>query len=497
MGVASERSGSKPAIGLSTRFAILVLLVVALSAALYFVWNSYAQHDSVSNRVLTEARTLNTEMLAVWDYIDASQDVINKNSDGTYDFKGIYCAVAGRGIAKRFTSDSEGYIIRYIREKPRVGTDSPDEFERQALDLFSSGSESEFYDITTYEDETVFRYVSALTIEANCLNCHGEPAGEFDEAGFMKEGMKLGDLGGAVSITIPLGAYEEEAAAASMRSIAFLSAMAVAIILIIRFALHRWVTDPLARANAQLQNENEEKSNFLTIMSHELRTPLSSIIAAADFWEKTTRGEDPKEQRLVNEIKENSKSLLDMVNNTIDVARLEAGSFETVCGEVDVSDVVNSTARAVESLAKKQNITLIKSVDDDVPIVMSDSEALRKIIMNLLSNALKFTEGGGKVSVEIGYRHESEELAIVVKDTGMGIPKESLESIFSRFTQGSTAREQGKSGSGLGLFLVKSLSEKLGGGVEVDSTVGLGSTFTVTIPATPINDEGLSDDAYE
>lgn len=499
MSVASECLKGRSGIRLSARFALLVSLVVAISAILYFALNGYAQQESVKNRVLTEARTLNTEMLAVWDYIDDSQEEINRNADGSYDFKGIYCAVAGKGIAQRFTKNSEGYGIRYIRENPRIGTDSPDEFEQTALNSFAANSQTEFYDIVeSPEGETVFRYVSALTIEENCLSCHGEPAREFDEAGFLKEGMKLGDLAGAVSIIIPLSTYEQEAGEALHRALFFFIAMTIGIVLIVRFALHRWVTNPLAAANAQLQSENEEKSNFLTIMSHELRTPLSSIIAATDFWEKTIKKEageeETKEERLVREIKENSKSLLDMVNNTIDVARLEAGMFETVYGEVDLTDVVGSTVRAVEALARKQNITLSKSIGADVPIVLSDAGALQKIVMNLLSNALKFTDEGDEVSISVEYCYEKEELLIIVQDTGMGISQENLENIFSRFEQGSMAKEQGKSGSGLGLFLVKSLSEELGGGVEVSSTVGVGSTFAVRVPAEPILDEDAKEE---
>jgi signal transduction histidine kinase len=409
--------------------------------------------------------------------------------------------VAGKGIARLFTKGSEGYLIRYVREDPRVGTDSPDAFEQEALGLFSAQGQTELYRITTLpEGGTAFRYASALPIERNCLVCHGDPKGSFDEVGFLKEGMRLGDIGGAISITIPLEGYEEEAAEAVFRGVVFFLAMAGGISLIIRFALNRWVTGPLSRSNLRLMAENEEKSNFLTIMSHELRTPLTSIIAATDYWEKTSRkarGDASNEGRLVDEIRQNSRSLLDMVNNTIDVARLEAGRFETSCSELDACDLVNSIVGSLECLSRKHGVTLKKRIGADIPILLADAEAIRKIVMNLLSNALKFTEAGGVVTITVDYCAQEEALTITVSDTGIGIPPEDLEAVFMRFEQGSLARAHGGAGSGLGLFLVKSLTEKLGGTIQATSTVGVGSTFVANIPVPPAPAESMDEDDGE
>ena len=122
---------------LSLKLAALVTVVVVVAAAAYIAWTQWAQNAAVESKVLAEARTLNTEMSAVWDYIDESQQAINVNADGTYDFKGIYCSMAGKAIAQRFTRDSDGYGIRYVRENPRSATDVPDEFERAALRRFT------------------------------------------------------------------------------------------------------------------------------------------------------------------------------------------------------------------------------------------------------------------------------------------------------------------------------------------------------------------------
>lgn len=477
---------------LSLRVVCLTVAVVAVAAGLYLAWSQANQEAAVQSKVLAEARTLNVEMQAVWDYIDDAQTAINTNADGSYDFKDVYCSVAGKGIARRFTQNSEGYVIRYVREDPRAGTDVPDTLEAEALRRFEAGEASEHYEMTTFEGMPAFRYVSALTIKRNCLQCHGDPVGEPDVTGFLKEGMQMGDIAGAVSMVIPVEAYESEARADMMRSLVFFVLLAAAIALVIGLALRRWVAAPMERANEQLQSENEEKSNFLAIMSHELRTPLSSIIAFTDIWEKSVRAKDPGEEKLVREIKDNSVMLLNMVNNTIDVARLEAGRLEVQIDDVDLVDVVNAVFAVAEPLAIKQGIALSKTVDQRVPVMRSDGEALRKIILNLVSNALKFTDEGGTVSVDARLAEGGHAVVVRVADTGIGIAQRDREQVFSKFTQAGSQRATGSAGSGLGLFLVKSLTEKLGGRVAVDSEQGRGSVFTVEVPV--VSAEAAADD---
>ena len=474
---------------LSVRVVCLTFLVVAVAAALYLAWSQTSQEAAVKSKVLAEARTLNVEMQAVWDYVDDAQTAINTNADGSYDFKDVYCAVAGKGIARRFTMNSEGYAIRYVRDDPRSSTDVPDSFEAEALRRFEEGEASEHYGMTELDGAPVFRYASALVIKRNCLECHGEPAGEKDVTGFLKEGMRMGDIGGAVSMVIPVGDYVSEAREDMARALLFFVVLAAAIALVIGFALRRWVAVPLERANEQLQSENEEKSNFLAIMSHELRTPLSSIIAFTDIWEKSARSKDPSEEKLVREIKDNSVMLLNMVNNTIDVARLEAGRLEVQIDEVDLVDVVNAVFSVAEPLAIKKGIELRKSVDKRVPVMRSDWEALRKIILNLVSNALKFTDEGGSVTVAARLADGGRMVAVEVSDTGTGIAPRDRERVFSKFTQAAT---QGSSsgGSGLGLFLVKSLAEKLGGKVSVESELGKGSVFAAVVPVESVEGDG-------
>ena len=419
-------------------------------------------------------------MRAVWNYIDDSQQAINFNSDGTYDFKGIYCSMAGKAIAQRFTRESDGYIIRYVRENPRTATDEPDDFESAALTRFAEGATAEHFQMDVREGRPVFRYASVLPIKRNCLVCHGEPAGAPDETGFLREGMELGDVAGAVSIIIPLGSYVQQAQADLVGSVTFFCVLAAAIAVVLVLTMRRWVAIPLERANEQLENENERKSSFLAAMSHELRTPLTSIIAYTDIWEKEPHGDPENQRRFVDEIKQSSAQLLEMVNNTIDVARLESDRLELQWDEVDMFDVVCEVAATGSPLAAKRGVALEHEVDCRVPIICSDDEALRKILLNLTSNAIKFTDVGGRVKVCVRPDRDPAFVRISVEDTGIGIDREDHARIFEKFSQVKQVEHSG--GSGIGLFLVKSLTEGLGGSVSVSSELGRGSTFAVRVP---------------
>ncbi|WP_304425979.1 ATP-binding protein [uncultured Adlercreutzia sp.] len=480
---------------LSLRVAVAVIVVVGCAGAAYVLWSGAVQQETVHSKVLTEARTLNKEMQAAWDYIDEAQTAINTDKDGTYDFKNVYCAVAGKGIARRFTQNADGYVIRYVRENPRTGSDAPDDFERRALNHFTVGGSTEYYEMAEMDGQPVFRYSSVLLIRNNCLDCHGAPAGEKDVTGFIKEGMEIGDVAGAVSMVIPIKSYVKEAGEEQTRSLVFFVGLALVVAVVLSLLLRRWVAAPLEQANRQLASENEEQSNFLAIMSHELRTPLSSIIAFTDIWDKSDREKDPEEERLVGKIRDNSHTLLNMVNNTIDVARLEAGRLEVTLDEVDLVDVMGAAMAVAEPLAMKKGVTLTKSVDPAIPVMHSDGEALRKILVNLATNAVKFTDEGGTVTVSARMAERDGAVELEVADTGAGIAPEDRERIFEKFSQAKAAAgggavgaggrydKAGKApGSGLGLYLVKSLAERLGGKVRLRSAPGKGSVFTVTVP---------------
>ena len=266
-----------------------------------------------------------------------------------------------------------------------------------------------------------------------------------------------------------------------MLTIAFFSIMLAVTIVLVRWALKKWVIDPADETNARLEEDNAAKTDFLTLVSHELKTPLSSIIAFAYIWQSSEKERPPDEQYLVEEVRDNSKVLLGMVNNIIDMARVESGKYKTSAEEVDIVDIMNAVKATADPLAIKKGISLWFEAMTGIPIVLTDWEAARKILTNLVGNALKFTDAGGSVTVS-AKTDDSGTLTVEVSDTGCGIAQEDLALIFDRFGQASSTHPEGEQGSGLGLSLSRQLAAMIGATLEVTSQPGEGSTFSLRFP---------------
>ncbi|MEQ3362992.1 ATP-binding protein [Raoultibacter massiliensis] len=536
-----------------TTIVLIVLLVV--SVALNVVWSDSTQREQAEAEMLEKARILSYEMDAVWEFMDMNQARIDTDSDGSYNFKGLYCAIAGKSIAKILERDTN-YVIRYTNLEPRKKASMSDDYESEAIRLFNDGSAVEKYGIETYNGQEVFRYVTPIYLEESCLDCHGDPAGELDVTGYPKEGMEVGDLIGVTSIIMPIDIYMAGIQENVTRQVGYFSFIIVMVILAVYVLITRLITRPLsevenavgqiengnfevnlegikgngeikdlavkfdimaeqlralygnlegqvelrtaqlesanellekqrsqlARVNEELQAENQYKSDFLAIMSHELRTPLTSIIAFTEIWQQANVDRSEDETAAVKEVKENGQLLLQMVNNILEMARVEAGRNELSVEPFDMMDLIGLVERSIGFLAEQRNISLTTVVHQDVPIITADWEKIRRIVENLASNAIKFTRKGGSVSIEVSYHEETERLSIAVSDTGIGIKEEDLSLIFERFTQSDKSSYRRYGGSGLGLAVVKELVEMHGGTVEVRSVYKQGSTFTVWIP---------------
>ena len=258
-----HRRGSAHGWRLSARISVLLAVLLVLALGSYTLWDDYTQQQAADQRALAEAKVLRSEIKAIWDYINENQVRMNYNSDGAFDFKGIYCTVAGKNIAQRFMAKTD-YVIRFVRESPRSATDVPDAFESSALALFESGEGDEMYDIVDGDSGRVLRYVSVLRIEGNCLTCHGEPAGEKDLTGYFKEGMELGSVGGAVSISIPVVATRTNADVAAL--LLFAAVVAVALV-VTHAALRVWMLRPLkalSSATAKMSDGDLAASQSVT-----------------------------------------------------------------------------------------------------------------------------------------------------------------------------------------------------------------------------------------
>lgn len=224
------------------------------------------------------------------------------------------------------------------------------------------------------------------------------------------------------------------------------------------------------------------KNTFVAMVSHELRTPLNAILAYAEMLQDEIYGPiNPKQANATNRIFSNTQRLIGLVSDLLDQARLEAGEMRIEVAEFSVSDIVDAVRGVMEKPARDKGLELNIQIEADAPAtVWGDAHRYQQILINLVNNAVKFTEKGA-ISVQIARLDESR-WTLEVQDTGPGIPEDALPFIFDTFRQvdGVTTRHHG--GAGLGLSIVKRLAELMGGNVKVKSSVGVGSTFTVTMP---------------
>jgi signal transduction histidine kinase len=244
--------------------------------------------------------------------------------------------------------------------------------------------------------------------------------------------------------------------------------------------------DEMAQMNMRLYEMNLLKSDFLATMSHELRTPLNSILGFSEVL-AGIHSLDDKQQRYVQNIQKSGKTLLEMINDILDLAKMESGKMEIRLTDFRVQQIIAAQADMARPLAEKKNIDLETDIEADLPPMRQDQARVQRILTNLLSNAIKFTPEGGRVSVAAG-RDGEDYLVMRVSDTGVGIAEEDQQVIFEKFRQGRVGVPSGDamtreySGSGLGLSIVKELCKLLGGEISVASELGKGSTFTVRIP---------------
>ena len=239
--------------------------------------------------------------------------------------------------------------------------------------------------------------------------------------------------------------------------------------------------DDLAKANVALFEANQVKNKFLATMSHELRTPLNSILGFAQILSDAPVVQaDLKLSRYARNIVSSGKMLLEMINDLLDLAKIEAGRLAIRCEKVSPPDLVEVVSNMVRPLLTETNLRLSYEVDPATPIMTTDATKVQQILYNLLSNAIKFTAEG---EVRLTVRPLADQrVAFAVADTGPGISRDQQLRIFERFTQLDSSYTRRYRGTGLGLSIVKELTGLLGGAVSVESEVGRGSTFSVVLP---------------
>jgi signal transduction histidine kinase len=239
-------------------------------------------------------------------------------------------------------------------------------------------------------------------------------------------------------------------------------------------------THDLQRLNQELQEASKAKSAFLASMSHELRTPMNAILGFNEMILDDLYGDVPANLREpLNDIQVNGKHLLKLINDVLDLSKIEAGRMELSLTEYSVQDVVDTVGSSLQSLAAEKGIQFIVGTQPGIPLAFGDGMRITQCLMNLAANALKFTKAG---KVEVWVEQAGEMLDYRVSDTGIGIPADRIDRIFGEFEQADAAVAREFGGTGLGLSITKKFVELHGGRVRAESEVGKGSTISFQIP---------------
>lgn len=583
--------------GIRFKIAVSIGVIMVALMAVDVLWNLSLQNAQAENEAREKAEVLAAEMRAAWDFVDMNQDVINRAEDGTFRTKHLVCVVAAKSISMLFTTETD-YSIRFTNDTPRQAANAPDEFEQEALAAFNADPERKaFWRVVDAGDGTrVFRYTEPSYVTESCLECHGDPVGEPDQYGYPKEGMQVGQVGGAMSIIEPMDIYADGIQNSVMQQVVMVLCVMAAAFAGLYFVTSRLVlrpidelrtaagavgkgdfnytltvpnpgerprdelseltgefdrvardleklyadlegqvrskTDDLMVLNDMLNYQKRElkaaldrlgeevayKNEFFAIVSHELRTPLTSILAYARIL-NADASLAPKTRDAVGEIESNATLLLNMVNNILVISKHAAQKDELLPEPVDFVDLAQFVKKALDPIAAGKDVRLACSVAPDVPLCMADWEKLRRILENLVDNAIKYTHRGGFVNLAITFEPARcgggadaaggsgnatansgatakcddatgcGEIVMRVSDDGMGIAPDELGQVFELYKQAGQSANRRYRGTGLGLAVVRDLTELHGGSVSVQSRVKEGSTFTVRIPFVPVAEE--------
>ncbi|HWI53045.1 MAG TPA: ATP-binding protein [Symbiobacteriaceae bacterium] len=515
------------------KFMVAITFIVGMVLAVTIMWDVRYQQAQADKHLLAKADLVAIET-------KASRAFIAKSHDKVHAEPKLEPSEIGKGVDALF-ADLAGLQVKQTRLIVRDDKNEPDEFERRALLDFAVNMRPVFERAVAEDGSPVYRYITPLLADESCLKCHGEPAGTLDPTGHIREGMKEGDLAGAISVTLPMTDALWNAHTETVRLAVGMLLVAALVLLIIWFLLLKQVSEPLKQlagvaesiggghiqlerealrplyanketavvadafssmtqrleesyssleqkvadrtaqlqeANAELERASRHKSEFLTMVSHEFRTPLTSIITFTELLLDDAAGKvNQEQQEYLTDVLESSQRLLNMINDLLDISRLDAGKVRLFREALDIYDLARDAERTVRPLVERKGLTLALEMGRNLPLVEADGLRVTQVLLNLLGNAIKFTPAGGRITMTA--RVDVDFLEVAVKDTGIGIAPEDRKRVFEKFSQAGRERPEG---TGLGLPLAKSLVELHGGCMWLESEPGRGSTFHFTLP---------------
>lgn len=412
-------------------------------------------------------------------------------------------------LGKRVSKEATGIQARLYSDLPfpsRKDGGPRDDFEREALSQLRQSPDRPFYRFEDFEGQQLLRYAVADRMEAGCISCHN------NHPDSPKTDWKVGDVRGVIEIIRPLDSVIAQTYAGLRDTFALLAVIGIvglsSLALVIarlrrssseaherasaleREIVARQTTErELRRAKDAAETANVAKSQFLNNMGHELRTPLNAVIGYMELIRDNIYGEIPEKIRdVLQRVEENGRRLLNLINEVLDIAKMEEGRLTLSLGDYSMGEVAQTAVTGFESAAAEKRLALKLTVAPDLPRGYGDQRRLTQVAANLVSNAIKFTEIG---EVQVDVQASNGTFLVSVTDTGAGIAAADQKEIFEAFGQIDTSKTR-KGGAGLGLAMAKRIVELHSGRIWVESNLGKGSTFRFTVPIRIERPSGIS-----